>query len=129
MRATGGNCFPTITEKGYCIDPATGALDTSNPRIIHDLQTPEEPHSTGILVEALKRRRERGLTVYRALLRQYSRQWPCGEKTRCWEWQKNVRRELAGWIKEHVSFPGTMVDRIVPAATDNHWQKSASIWG
>ncbi|ETJ42558.1 hypothetical protein Q604_UNBC03470G0001, partial [human gut metagenome] len=26
--------------------------------------------------------------------------------------------ELAGWIKEHVSFPGTMVDRIVPAATD-----------
>ncbi len=33
----------TITEKGYCIDPATGALDTSNPRIIHDLQTPEEP--------------------------------------------------------------------------------------
>ncbi len=34
----------TITEKGYCIDPATGALDTSNPRIIHDLQNPEEPH-------------------------------------------------------------------------------------
>lgn len=45
----------TITEKGYCIDPATGALDTSNPRIIHDLQNPEEPHSApGILVEALK---------------------------------------------------------------------------
>ena len=44
----------TITEKGYCIDPATGALDTSNPRIIHDLQTPEEPHSApGILVEAI----------------------------------------------------------------------------
>ncbi|MEN1663266.1 hypothetical protein AAIH06_34240, partial [Pseudomonas aeruginosa] len=50
----------TITEKGYCIDPATGALDTSNPRIIHDLQNPEEPHSApGILVEALKRRGER----------------------------------------------------------------------
>lgn len=38
----------TITEKGYCIDPATGALDTSNPRIIHDLQTPEEPHSARV---------------------------------------------------------------------------------
>ncbi|END1821509.1 mannitol dehydrogenase family protein [Shigella boydii] len=58
----------TITEKGYCIDPATGALDTSNPRIIHDLQTPEEPHSApGILVEALKRRRERGLTPFTVL--------------------------------------------------------------
>ncbi|XNM75917.1 hypothetical protein ACLK2A_11940 [Escherichia coli] len=58
----------TITEKGYCIDPATGALDTSNPRIIHDLQTPEEPHSApGLLVEALKRRRERGLTPFTVL--------------------------------------------------------------
>ncbi|ATH68529.1 mannitol dehydrogenase family protein [Shigella flexneri 1c] len=58
----------TITEKGYCIDPATGALDTSNPRIIHDLQTPEEPHSApGILVEALKRRRERSLTPFTVL--------------------------------------------------------------
>ena len=35
----------TITEKGYCIDPATGSLDLSNPRIAHDLQTPTEPHS------------------------------------------------------------------------------------
>lgn len=26
--------------------------------------------------------------------------------------------ELAHWIQEHVSFPGTMVDRIVPAATE-----------
>jgi mannitol-1-phosphate/altronate dehydrogenase len=26
--------------------------------------------------------------------------------------------ELAGWIDAHVSFPGTMVDRIVPAATE-----------
>lgn len=26
--------------------------------------------------------------------------------------------QLAQWIAEHVSFPGTMVDRIVPAATE-----------
>ena len=46
----------TITEKGYCIDPATGSLDLSNPRIAHDLQTPTEPHSVpGIIVEALHR--------------------------------------------------------------------------
>ncbi len=36
---------PDDYRKGYCIDPATGALDTSNPRIIHDSQNPEEPHS------------------------------------------------------------------------------------
>lgn len=27
----------TITEKGYCIDPATGKLDPTHPRIVHDL--------------------------------------------------------------------------------------------
>ena len=31
----------TITEKGYCIDPATGHLDLTQPRIVHDLQSPD----------------------------------------------------------------------------------------
>lgn len=26
----------TITEKGYCMNPATGKLDPTHPRIIHD---------------------------------------------------------------------------------------------
>ncbi|UMX62233.1 hypothetical protein MJ588_19860 [Klebsiella pneumoniae] len=43
----------TITEKGYCIDPATGKLDPTHPRIIHDLENPTPPQSApGILVEA-----------------------------------------------------------------------------
>jgi fructuronate reductase len=58
----------TITEKGYCIDPATGKLDLNNARIIHDLETPCEPHSApGILVEALHSRRERGLPPFTVL--------------------------------------------------------------
>lgn len=58
----------TITEKGYCIDPATGALDLTNPRIVHDLQSPDEPHSApGILVEALSRRQARGLAAFSVL--------------------------------------------------------------
>ncbi|MCU6231554.1 fructuronate reductase, partial [Enterobacter cloacae] len=58
----------TITEKGYCIDPATGKLDLNNPRIVHDLENPSEPHSApGILVEALHRRRERGLPAFTVL--------------------------------------------------------------
>ncbi|MBD4429008.1 fructuronate reductase, partial [Xanthomonas citri pv. citri] len=58
----------TITEKGYCIDPATGKLDMQNSRILHDLEHPSEPHSApGILVEALHRRRERGLPAFTVL--------------------------------------------------------------
>ena len=109
----------TITEKGYCIDPATGALDTSNPRIIHDLQNPEEPHSApGILVEALKRRRERGLAPFTVLSCDNIPDNGHVVKNAVLGMAEKRSPELAGWIKEHVSFPGTMVDRIVPAATD-----------
>jgi fructuronate reductase len=60
----------TITEKGYCIDPATGKLDPTQPRIIHDLENPTLPQSVpGILVEALPPPRTRPAAVYRALLR------------------------------------------------------------
>lgn len=109
----------TITEKGYCIDPATGSLDTANPRIVHDLQTPDEPHSApGIIVEALHRRRERGLQPFTVL--------SCDNIPNNGHVVKNAvlgmaqkrSPELATWIDAHVSFPGTMVDRIVPAATD-----------
>ena len=109
----------TITEKGYCIDPAIGALDTSNPRIIHDLQNPEEPHSApGILVEALKRRRERGLTPFTVLSCDNIPDNGHVVKNAVLGMAEKRSPELAGWIKEHVSFPGTMVDRIVPAATN-----------
>ena len=113
---------PDNYRKGYCIDPAAGALDTNNPRI-HDLQNPEEPRSApGILVEALKRRRERGPTPL-----------PCSPaiifpdnghvvKNAVLEWRKTFARTRRV-DKEHVSFPGTMVDRIVPAATTIHWRK------
>lgn len=109
----------TITEKGYCIDPASGKLDLQNPRILHDLENPSEPHSApGILVEALSRRRERGVQPFTVL--------SCDNIPNNGQVVKNAvlgmaqkrSAELAAWIAAHVSFPGTMVDRIVPAATE-----------
>lgn len=109
----------TITEKGYCIDPATGKLDMQNARILHDLENPSEPHSApGILVEALHRRRERGLPAFTVL--------SCDNIPDNGHVVKNAvlgmvhkrSAALAEWISQHVSFPGTMVDRIVPAATE-----------
>ena len=35
----------TVTEKGYCHDPATGALNASHPDIVHDLAYPDAPES------------------------------------------------------------------------------------
>lgn len=109
----------TITEKGYCIDPATGKLDTQNPRIVHDLENPQEPHSApGILVEALHRRRERGLQPFTVLSCDNIPDNGHVVKNAVLGMAQKRSPELAGWIAEQVSFPGTMVDRIVPAATD-----------
>lgn len=109
----------TITEKGYCIDPATGHLDLTQPRIVHDLQSPDEPHSApGILVEALHRRRERGLPAFTVLSCDNIPDNGHVVKNAVLDMAAKRDPQLASWIAEQVSFPGTMVDRIVPAATD-----------
>lgn len=109
----------TITEKGYCIDPATGQLDVSQPRIVHDLEQPETPHSApGILVEALHRRRQRGLSPFTVLSCDNIPDNGHVVKNAVLGMAKQRDPDLAEWIAQRVTFPGTMVDRIVPAATD-----------
>ncbi len=45
LRAAGSDCLADHYGKGYCIDPATGKLDPTHPRIIHDLENPTLPQS------------------------------------------------------------------------------------
>lgn len=120
----------TVTEKGYCIDPATGKLDSSNERIIHDLQNPEEPHSApGILVEALNRRRERGLRPFTVLSCDNIPDNGHVVRNAVIGMAETRSQELADWIRERVSFPSTMVDRIVPAATPESLQEITDTLG
>jgi fructuronate reductase len=47
----------TVTEKGYCHDPATGRLNQKHPQVISDLENKNGPSSAlGYLCEALDRR-------------------------------------------------------------------------
>jgi fructuronate reductase len=51
----------TVTEKGYCSNPATGRLDLTHPDIVHDLAVPDVPHSMpGHIVLAAADRRAHG---------------------------------------------------------------------
>jgi fructuronate reductase len=109
----------TVTEKGYCHDPATGALNRAHPDIVHDVAHPDAPESAvGILVAGLAARRQAGagpLTfvccdnlphngrMVEALVADFAR---------------GRDPALADWIRAHVAFPCSMVDRIVPATTD-----------
>src|SRR6185437_15883863 len=55
----------TVTEKGYCHDPAARQLDELHPDIRHDLANPRTPRSApGFLVEALARRRSAGTAPF-----------------------------------------------------------------
>ena len=51
----------TVTEKGYCHDPASGQLNLDHPDIVHDLGQPLAPRSAiGYLAWGLQRRRAAG---------------------------------------------------------------------
>ena len=110
----------TITEKGYCHDPATGALRLEHPDIAHDLNLREAPVSAvGFIVRGLALRREGrlgGLTllsldnlpangrVLRGLVLAFA--------------QALGQAGLADWIDANCTFPCSMVDRIAPRTTD-----------
>jgi fructuronate reductase len=109
----------TVTEKGYCHDPASGQLNFSHPDIVHDLADPAHAVSAvGLIVAALDARRAAGtpgLTVLccdnlphnGALLEGLVRAFAAARDP-----------ALVRWIEDHASFPSTMVDRIVPATTE-----------
>ncbi|TQI81679.1 fructuronate reductase [Serratia fonticola] len=108
----------TITEKGYCHSPATGELQLDHPLIVQDLAHPHQPQSAvGVIVAALARRRTAGLPAFSVM--SCDNMPENGHVTRnvITAYAKRLDPALASWIETHVTFPSTMVDRIVPAVT------------
>lgn len=109
----------TVTEKGYCHDPANGALNADHPDIRHDFASPHAPRSAiGFIVEALRLRKERTIAPFTVLC--------CDNLPKNGRLLEGLVRAFAGrldpalerWIGSHAAFPSCMVDRIVPATTD-----------
>ncbi|WP_052864190.1 mannitol dehydrogenase family protein [Streptomyces niger] len=115
----------TVTEHGYTYSPRTGGLDLDHPGIRADLRGGRTaPRTTlGRIVRALQgRAATHGAPVTvlscdnlvgngdhtRRLVEEFIDHLPAAE-----------RAEVAAWLAAgHVTFPNTMVDRIVPATTD-----------
>ncbi|WFP78245.1 mannitol dehydrogenase family protein [Mesorhizobium sp. WSM4906] len=109
----------TVTEKGYCHIPSSGALDLDHPDIVHDLANPQTPRSVpGILARALEMRMvshgrpvtllscdniPANGTILGNVVRTFAERHGSG---------------LADWIAANVAFPSAMVDRIAPATTE-----------
>jgi fructuronate reductase len=109
----------TVTEKGYCHDPATGELNEAHPDIVHDFAAPHAPRSApGLIVEALARRRA-AQTAPLTLL-------TCDNLPSNGRVAKRIidrfaalrDDDLGAYVAAELVCPSTMVDRITPATTD-----------
>ncbi len=108
----------TITEKGYCHDPATGRLNLAHPTIAHDLAHPGAPRGAiGFLVEALHRRQAAGRRPFTVLCCDNLPSNGRVVAALVGEFATRRSPDLAAWIAAEGAFPCAMVDRIVPATT------------
>jgi mannitol 2-dehydrogenase len=111
----------TITEGGYYVNQGTGEFDAENPDIQHDLRQPGEPIcSFGYLIEALDRRRTRGLAPFTVMsCDNLQNNGDIAKRMLC-AFAELRDPQLGNWIRGNVAFPNSMVDRITPATTDEH---------
>ncbi|MBO0802879.1 MAG: mannitol dehydrogenase family protein [Nocardiopsaceae bacterium] len=136
----------TVSEKGYRHDPATGLIRTGDPEIAADLAGRPARTVIGQLVSGLKARFAAGagpVTVLccdnlpsngptvRGLVMDYLAAEAAGRAApgACPASVAYGMESLWYWMRANVTFPATMVDRIVPAATDADRAEVASLIG
>ena len=109
----------TVTEKAYGVNPATGTLDVNHPDVAADLKGQTPMRSVlGLLCDGLTHRPDGALLnvlccdnmnrngeLLRGLMLEFA------------QIRSSVSPGLVERIRNQLSFPNTMVDRIVPAAT------------
>ncbi|QQA42712.1 mannitol dehydrogenase family protein [Pelagovum pacificum] len=108
----------TITEKGYCHVPSTGRLDPKHPDIEADLVSSHPVSALGYIVRALEHRMHMGAEPFTVV--------SCDNipdnghllRRLVLDLATLIDDKLARWIEAHGKFPCTMIDRIVPATTD-----------
>ncbi|MCP8899893.1 mannitol dehydrogenase family protein [Gilvimarinus xylanilyticus] len=106
----------TVTEKGYC--QASQRLDTANKAVAADIESGSCTSLPAYLARALLARKEAGLAGITIV--------SCDNLPNNGEILQNVVKDFAdtlqadlrSWLDDNVRFCSTMVDRIVPAATE-----------
>jgi fructuronate reductase len=120
----------TITEKGYCHDPATGRLNAAHPDIRHDLEYPDAPRSAvGLIVAAQARRQAQGGAPFTVLACDNLPRNGALVQRLVLDFAALRDDKLAAWIERTGAFPSTMVDRIVPATTEADIALAAELTG
>jgi len=112
----------TITEKGYRFDPQTRTLGLNDPEVQADLAGRPPLTAIGQVVRGLQQRARTGAgpvavlscdnlpgngELTATLVMDFAAALPAPESG-----------PLLAWLRENVTFPSTMVDRMVPATTE-----------
>ena len=123
----------TVTEAGYSISPRTGALDRDDPLVEADLGGAAPRTVVGLVVRGLQQRaatHREPITVLSCdnlssngdrtsqLVHEFASLLPADE-----------RDELLDYLRGAVTFPNSMVDRIVPRPVEEHRQMAVERLG
>ncbi|OIQ32924.1 MAG: mannitol dehydrogenase [Alphaproteobacteria bacterium MedPE-SWcel] len=107
----------TVTEKGYCHDPASGLLNMAHPDILHDLSHVVPTSALGYLLRGLQMRRAAGRPPFTVLTCDNLPENGKLLRRLVLQLAAEIDPELERWIAAEGRFPSTMVDRITPATT------------
>ncbi len=123
----------TVTEKGYRFDPLTGRLRGDDPEVLADASGRPPRTVIGQLVGGLEVRRRQGspsLTVLCCDNLPHNGDTLCRLVGDFCDLRSGPEADaLQSWARENVSFPNTMVDRIVPATTDDDRRQASALLG
>ncbi|MHA3842189.1 mannitol dehydrogenase family protein [Sphingomonas aestuarii] len=119
----------TVTEKGYCHDPATGRLDSDHAGVARELAGGAVETAIGYLAKGLRARADAGAGPVTLL--------SCDNLPHNGAVLGQVLRDylhasdpaLVDWIDANIRTPATMVDRIVPATTSADLDRVESLLG
>lgn len=120
----------TITEKGYCLAGDGRSLDIADEQVAHDLEHPLAAQSAiGVLARGLACRQAAGgapLTVISCdNLAENSRKLHAALVA----FLQHTAPDVLPWLERAVSFPCSMIDRIVPASTAAGRERQAQMLG
>jgi fructuronate reductase len=120
----------TVTEKGYCANIATRELLWSHPDVVNDLSNPHSPVSAiGVLVAGLYERfRKRGAPIAVICCDNLQENGRVLESL-VHQFVEKTHPQIFPWLRDNVTFPCSMVDRIVPATQPADIAESAVAMG
>ncbi len=119
----------TVTEKAY-LRAASGQLDLAHPDIVQDLANPAKPKTIhGFLTEAIARRRAAGAPAFTVLSCDNLPANGATLKRLLVAFATARDAKLGAFVESEIAFPSSMVDRIVPATTDEDRARIAARLG